>query len=299
MPGNTSLGENTTQKGVFIPSNFSLLSLQALPTFRGLDSNLSIEEFLERLEDYAAQWQWSTSEKYFALKERLYGEARACIGEFEDEIKDFDSLKQRLLKLYGKKVQASAALYDFMAFKQPIDMPVERYFAQAVQKSKFLDFGPCQPEAKELQRQNMLLSMLKLNIQPQILRGILARNPQNLDELKKFAILEENAWLAVRANNNPFLQPQPEVFRIEPNSQGNLAEVCATLTTQIANLSAKVEKLQVESTKKKERKLGPCYACGREGHIARFCRNRPQWRRDANRPRPENRNGQAAGQSEN
>lgn len=275
---NSKTGEGSAPVGVFIPSSFSLLSLQALPTFRGLDSGLSVEEFIERIEDSAAQWQWTPSEKYFALKDRLFGEARACINEFGEEISDFITLKDRLIKLFGKKINPSNALFEFMAFKQPMDMPVERYFAQAVQKSKFLDFGQCDHATKELQRKNMLLSMFKLNLQPQILRGVLAKNPQSLDDLKRLAILEEKAWVAVRANNNPFLQPQPEVFKIEQNNESKLADLCATLTSQVETLSKKIDNLELEVANKQRRSstVGPCYNCGKMGHIQRFCRSRQQ-----------------------
>lgn len=270
------------QAGIFIPNNFSLLTIQALPTFRGKDSNISVEEFLERIEDCALQWGWADTEKYFALKDRLFGEARECIREFGDEIKDLASLKSRLLNLYGKKVSPSTALFNFMSFKQPADLAVERYIAQAIQMSKLLDFGECDEATKSSQRKNMLLSMLKTNTHPNFLRGILAQNPQNLDDFKKFALLEESAWLAVRGQNNPFLQTPSEIFSIQQqNNQdtNNLAAVCANLVSQVERLTLKIENLERGREYNQPRRgrrggPGPCYVCQRMGHIARSCPDR-------------------------
>lgn len=268
------------QAGIFIPSSFSLLTIQALPTFRGKDSNVTVEEFLERLEDCALQWNWAESEKYFALKERLFGEARECIREFGDEIRDFSSLKTRLLNLYGRKISSSTALFNFMSFKQTIDLPVERYLAQAAQMSKLLDFGQCDAATKDSQRKNMLLSMLKTNTHPNLLRGILAKNPQNLEEFKAFALLEESAWLAVRGHNNPFLQAQPQVFKVEQSNENDLAAVCANLVSQVERLTVKLDNLEREAFNRPRRGRrvgqgpGPCFICQRIGHIARSCPDR-------------------------
>lgn len=273
--------KEAAMQGIFIPQTLNLMQLSLLPTYRG-EGGIQLNDFLERIEDAAKQFCWSDSDKFFVLKNRLFEEAREIINENREEAITYEGIVKILRKNFGKNNGFGIDLFNFMGFRQPANMPVDRFIAQASLRSKNLDFGAATKEAADKQREHMLFNMLKSNIKPEILRGVLAKDPQNLEELKNFAILEENAIKMTANALNPFLQPLNEqVFVAQCNRpQQDLELICERLTTQVSLLTEKIEKLEKNREQKWERnKNYPrrgkreiiCFRCNLPGHIARSC----------------------------
>lgn len=263
--------------GQFVPQAFNALSVASLPIYKGRESPMQLSEFLERFEDSALQFNWSESDKLFAIKDKLYGEARALITEFSEDIKTYEDVKKILKKNFESQVPHNVALFDFMSFRQQAEVSVERYFAQAAKKSKLLHFGDCSPESADKQRETLLFGMIMSNLHPQLLRGVIAKSPKNLTELKTAAKLEESAWLAVKGQSNPFVDVvNHQVFQAEakPDPNSHLIDLCSQLTAQVSLLSEKIDKLEKknEEGNSNGRNNIKCYRCGKLGHIQRFCR---------------------------
>ncbi|GBO09779.1 hypothetical protein AVEN_45422-1 [Araneus ventricosus] len=126
---------------------------------------------------------------------------------------------------------------------------------------------------EEVNRIEMLKSMLLANFAPEIRRGVIAANPKTLDEIKEAALLQERAWNSCCTPPSPFVSseasPSP-IYAVQSSGRtGNqgVEEICHRLAEQVETLAVKVEDL----TKQQNRHPQLCYVCNRSGHIARFC----------------------------
>lgn len=262
-----------------LPHTLNVMQLSLLPIFKDNSGQLTFTEFADRITAAATQFNWSAEEKMYALRDRLYGEARQCLLEILTDNLTFDEALTKLKSFFCVQNPISTSLFEFMSFRQSNDMPVERFIAQAEMKARHLNLG-------EEQRQQLLLSMLKTNIHPEILRGVVARNPQTIAELKELAKCEEEAWKLCRSATNPFLAHSvaqaPVMFSQQKEEVTELSSVCQSLVSQMAVLTEKIAKLEFDREKNSrernsgersnsQRRKGKCFRCNREGHYAREC----------------------------
>lgn len=280
--GNNPTSGNLPMNGTFIPQSLCILHLSSLPLYKGKEGSIELEDFLERVEEASIQWGWSDNEKKYAIKDRLCGEARMCIKEYGEEIQTYEDIVKVLKKNFGVTISKNIALMEFMSFKQPVDMPVERFIAQASQKSKNLGLGT--GDAAEEQRKRMLLSMILSNLNPEIARGVIAKDPKNLEELKSSAIREEQAWLAYKTSLNPFRAENvnSNVFHAE-KVESKFELMCDKMLGQMEELNIRLNKLERNQNYKRGNNQGSyrqnmvrkeitCFRCKKKGHIAKFCR---------------------------
>lgn len=265
--------------GPFFSGGLTVPHLTMLPVFSGFESSCPLEELINRVEEAAVQWHWTESDKAFAIRERLHGEARRCVSDMPVGATSFYDIIKRLKQTFVKTVPPNEALFNFMAFKQSPDMPVEKYISEAASKAKLLSFGACSEEVAKQTREHMLLNMLLSNLHPEILRGVLQKNPKNIVELKEAALIEERAWRVTRFTTNPFLasrDPPPQIFKVEENKTNDkLEKICESLITQMSILTDKVAKLEeVKPRYNKHWKRNiKCFKCGKYGHYAKECLN--------------------------
>ncbi|GBM19620.1 hypothetical protein AVEN_107295-1 [Araneus ventricosus] len=80
------------------------------------------------------------------------------------------------------------------------------FFAKASALSfKAFCSGESNKDTEEVNRIEMLKSMLLANFAPEIRRGVITANPKTLDEIKE-AALQERAWNSCRTPPRPFVQ---------------------------------------------------------------------------------------------
>lgn len=248
-----------------------------IPPFSGANDPQSIEDYFATVEEISDHFGWSSSNKYLAVKLKLTGEALHFIREQKFNIKDYDSLKNSLLERYSTHPNRANLVHEFFTFQQPSDMPVSVFFAKASALSfKAFCSEKGNKEREELNRIDMLKSMLLSNLAPEIRRGVIAANPQTLDEIKEAALLQERAWSSCRTTSSIFASneasPSP-IYAVQPSGRTTtpgVEEMYQKLADEIKTLSAKVADL----TKEQNRKQQLCFACNRPGHISRFCPRR-------------------------
>ncbi|GBM86170.1 hypothetical protein AVEN_48183-1 [Araneus ventricosus] len=85
--------------------------------------------------------------------------------------------------------------------------------------------GESNKDMEEVNRIEMLKSMLLANFAPEIRRRVIAANPKTLDEIKETAFLQERAWNSCRTTPSPFASseasPSPIYAVLSSGRTGN------------------------------------------------------------------------------
>lgn len=254
-----------------------LENLALIPIFTGQDPNFHFADFSQKFKSFADFLEWPKDDRLFAIQQRLAGPALQTFSNFRDQIKDIDSFFKVLGDVYNKEKDPSALLEDFWNFKQAAGIPVPQYLAISKQKAKNAVSAQNLPVASQKQTEEQwLLAMLKKNLEPQIRKGVIARNPTSLEELEKIAILEEKAWLAVQA---PLVSVEKygemscaisEKSHSKKEIKNNISEEIRNLKEIISSLSEKVEKLSKNNSRPDKSHI-ICHFCGLSGHYQSHC----------------------------
>ena len=251
-----------------------LENLNLIPIFTGQDPNLQFQDFTAKFNSFADFLEWPKEDRLFAIQQRLAGPALQTFLNFKEQINSIEDFFRILGENYVRETDPSAVLEDFWNYKQRGGIPVSQYLAIAKQKCKKAIKAHNLPEEnRKNTEEQWLISMLKKNLEPQIRKGVIARNPENLAELEKIAALEEKAWLAVK--NQPLTNFPENTGDIacavdyrataRGESANNYAKEISDLKQQIAILSDQIQNLGKMRNRQNKSNI-VCYACNRRGH---------------------------------
>lgn len=65
-----------------------LSQIQAIPVFTGTDPILNVAKFKQKFNEIASFLNWSEEEQFFALKQRLAGQAQSVLINYKEDIKN-------------------------------------------------------------------------------------------------------------------------------------------------------------------------------------------------------------------
>lgn len=270
--------------------------LNLIPVFTAQDPNWPLKKFINKIQEISTYLKWSDEDKYFVMQQRLAGQAHQTYQNFKHEINDFPSLLKVLESQFLEIRDTAQVLTSFWNFKQSPSVSVAEFIAMArnlAQEAVQVQNLPLTVQTTT--RDAWLLSMLMNNLAPEIRRGVVARDPQNLEELIKIAVLEEKSWKAIHGDNRANLDltfPSTSVVcaaeSFKPNTQLRArspvqtvkkefeAEQIQKLTEKIQNLEEKIENLAIMNHGNRRENIVRktsvrCWKCGKVGHIQSRC----------------------------
>ena len=187
-------------------------SINMVPLFSGEDPLCPFAHFKSKFQECAQFFKWSHDVQMFGIQLRLAGKALQTYTNFKSQIKNVEDVFKFLKERFAPDKHPSVLFDDFWNFKQLPSMPVAEYVSQARQKVQ----AALTPQnfdsatRREIEK-NWLMAMLLKNLDPKILRGVIAKNPETLEELESYAKNEEKAiWATSQPtpsqNLNPFAQ---------------------------------------------------------------------------------------------
>lgn len=187
-------------------------SIKLVPMYTGDDPLLSFAQFKAKFERCSRFFKWSPEVELFAIQLLLAGRAHQTYNSFSGQIKNSKDVFRVLEERFAPASHPGELLSEFWSFVQPPSMPVAEYLAQARQKVQAVTIAQGFPnELKEQTEEKWLLAMSLKNLDRQILRGVISKNPSTFKELETFALNEEKAIRAtsqmpIFPNLNPFAQ---------------------------------------------------------------------------------------------
>lgn len=281
---NTSVvqAESGIQNGNDYVRRDSLLShLVNIPVYTGTDPNFSLSKFKTKFAEIAQFLNWTTDERYFAVQQRLAGQAQTVLLNFRDEIKSEDDIFRILGSRFEAKKDNATLLSNFWNLKQDGMMPVGEFVAIARSKVKeIIAFQKIPVSAKTQIEEDWLLAMLLQNLRPELRRPIIARNPVTVKELIDLAILEEKACCAVKNDCPPLVnepvgvacvlerQNKNEILKQNENDQIllELKNSINLLTDKVKEMNLKTNDSQTQSNAQIQ-----CFGCSEWGHRRENC----------------------------
>ena len=278
-------------------------TIKQVPLFTGDDPNFTFNRFKEIFQQCASYFDWSPEDQMFGIKLRLAGSAHSTFLTFQHQIKNVDDVFKILKNRFVKDKHPSDVISEFWSFKQTPSMPVNEYIAQARQKVRADSVAQgIPPQLREEIEEKWLLAMLLKNMNPNILRGVISRNPQTLEELESIAKCEENAWQATNSLNS-VLNPKAQEFvaKVETVNKkrddpevSELRQIVNTLSVKIDSMADQVQVLMAAkggtNNNVSRNNTGVnfnkyfCRFCNLQGHIQRYC---PQLMQNSNYNNPQ------------
>ena len=297
-------------------------SIKAIPVFTGEDPYFTFAQFKEKFEDTALFFKWSEEVKFYAVQQRLAGKAQQTYHYFKHQVKTCQEVLDILAERFSPRKHPSEIFSNFWEFKQPPNMTVAEYLAQARLRVREVTKLQNLPEgARKETEEGWLLAMLLKNIDCRIRRNLISRNPVTVAELETIALNEEKAILATEPpNSSPLLNPFADEFVATATSSpcpvpqkdevGDLKNMFWSMKNQMDVLTSKISELalgklegnfchagrNVTSTSENVSNCMQvvCHKCGLVGHIQRYCTT--SWAQNPHRNSSQNYNANRGNQ---
>ncbi|GFT80656.1 uncharacterized protein TNCV_626641 [Trichonephila clavipes] len=236
-----------------------------------IGESLGIRRFLEKINDVANLGKWSNDEKVTILKLKLAGIAEEFFlsDPTHSHLTEYNDIARILIKRFEKAVPLSTRLQLFSSCIQGSSESVQE-FAARINKlgTQIFQSGiSAQNTAVRNANDQLLQSRFISGLRNDIRRFVLARDPMNLDESIRAALIEEqNMKLNQIAND--------ERSGLSPSQTEN--SVISALTNKLEENNLRVGRLQ-EASSVTARKTGgeffkrretvfKCFYCGIQGH---------------------------------
>ena len=245
---------------------------------------LVIEDFTRswiRFEFVATAKEWTEAKQLTVIPTLLRGKLIDYYVELDDATTaDLKLLKAALQERAGKKEDPLVASKDFNERRQTIDERVADY-ASALKKL----FKVAYPG--EAMTSTVLLQRFLMGLQPEIRHQLLLRKKSsNFAEALADAVNIEYALKFNGGDNSVQAVAQPQQKPELPDAV-TLQNSLADLTKRLASLETTLQRSQrlpnaLQYTRRtfsggrgqgqrRNRRVGPCYNCGEEGHLFRSC----------------------------
>lgn len=251
--------------------------INLLPEYRGDNDELSVNEFLNKLNQIGLISNWTDQEKLIIAKLKLKDSAanHLTIDSEINNTNDFQQFSDLLIQRFQKRIPLATTLQNFAQCNQGDSESVQNYAARI----RKLAVGILSPEehsrevlaAHDRMIQARFTSGLKENIQ----RPVLSKGPRNFSEAVEIAQTEE-------LNDSMVAQSRISNKSDQTNVQGSVINL---LVDQITALNLKVEKLSEQApveqrvqnyqTDRRNYRNAPerkrCFYCNNYGHFRRNC----------------------------
>ncbi|GFT95399.1 retrovirus-related Pol polyprotein from transposon 17.6 [Trichonephila clavipes] len=170
---------------------FNLIEL--IPKYDGSES-LGIRRFLGKISDFANLGNWSNSEKVTILKLKLAGIAEDFLSDpTHSNLTESDDIAGVLISRFERTVPLSTRLQLFSSCIQGSSESVQEFAARINKLGTqiFQSSNSAQNTATRNANDQLLLSRFISGLRNDILRFVLARDPNNLEESINAALIEE------------------------------------------------------------------------------------------------------------
>lgn len=251
-----------------------------IPVFSGENPEVSIHDFLDKINEISQFAGWTQDHKIFVTKSKLTSEASRFLRS-QPQLKNSRVFADLQKALVSRFCPISSPQNDLLSFTTAVQRVGESNRAYLTRLSGLAH--KCFTDDDKL-RNRLLINQCMAGFLPNVRRFIMAQGPKSYEEIWQLAVREEEVS-ALEHNSTP-VNAAPIA-----QSHSELAEIRDLLKLSIQTQDAKIDKLSkelndirvtmsssrnVENPQRSRVSQFPsiikCFRCQKTGHIAKNCR---------------------------